>query len=709
MRAIATVSTLIPLLCGVSAIAQADGAAAPDGALEEVVVTATRVATPAFDQPVSIDSVGRGEIADGRLQVNLSEALGLIPGIVVQNRQNYAQDQQVSSRGFGSHTTFGVVGVRIYIDGIPATQPDGQGQVSNIDLGSAERVEVLRGPFSALYGNSAGGVISVFTEDGRPGTELETSADGGSLGQQRYGMKLSGDEDGVNYVADADDFRTDGLRTHSAANKGLFNGKLRFTLDDSSQLTLVANAINVEAQDPMGLTRSQFDSDPSQAGTGAVAFDTRKTVNQEQFGVIYTRAVGDEDSLTALAYGGHRAITQYQSIPVATELPPTSPGGVIDLAIGYWGGDFHWTDRRELAGMKLEVTGGASYDMLDEARRGYRNFVGSTLGIEGALRRDETDDVFDVDEYVQAQLEPDPQWLLEAGVRNSHVPVTSTDHYIPHVPQGGGAVTYDATTPVAGITFRADPKVNLYASYGEGFQTPTLDQLAYRSTNGSLPGLNLALKPSRSENEEVGFKARLDDTIEANLAGFHIDTSDEIATIASSFGRAVYQNVGRTTRDGAELGIRGHWADGLGAGLAYTWLRATYATSFKSCAAVPCIPVVTRAGNRLPGVPLDQAYGELTWADPAGGFSAGLEEQVRGKVYVNDLDTDAAPAYAITNLRLGYAHEFGATQLQEFLRFDNLFDRRYAGTVIVNDTNGRYFEPAPGFAVYAGLTVRFGS
>lgn len=699
---------MVLLLLVPTATALADTGPSSGAPLEEIVVSATRVQQPAFDLPVSIDSIAGDEIQDGRLKVNLSEATGLIPGLVVQNRQNYAQDLQVSSRGFGSHTTFGVVGVRIYIDGIPASQPDGQGQVSNIDLGSAQRIEVLRGPFSALYGNSAGGVISVFTEDGKPGTEIDGSAEGGSLGQQRYGAKLSGDQDGVNYVADADDFMTDGLRLHSAANRGIFNGKLRFTLDDASQLTLVANAVNIEAQDPMGLTRAQFDSDPAQAGTGAVAFNTRKTVNQEQFGLIYTRAVGDDDTLTALAYGGHRAITQFQSIPVATERPPTSPGGVIDLGIGYWGGDVHWTDRRELAGLKLEVTGGVSYDMLDEARRGFQNFIGDTLGVEGALRRDETDDVYDVDEYVQAQLEPDPQWLLEAGVRNSHVPVTSEAHRIPGVPQAGGDVTYDATTPVAGITYRLDPRVNLYASYGEGFQTPTLDQLAYRSTNGSLPGLNLALKPSRSQNEEVGVKSKLADAIEANLAGFHIGTDNEIATVASSFGRAVYHNVGRTDRDGAEFGVRGHWANGIGAGLAYTWMRATYANAFKSCALTPCVPVVTPAGNRLPGIPLDQAYGEVTWADPDGGFSAGLEEQVRGRVYVNDRNTDAAPAYAVTNLRLGYEHALGSTRLQEFLRFDNLFDRRYAGSVIVDDTNGRYFEPAPGFAVYAGVTVRLG-
>lgn len=677
--------------------------------LEEVVVTATRVGQSAFDQPVSISSVGPEAIRDGQLKVNLSEALGAVPGLLIKDRENYAQDLQISSRGFGAHTTFGVTGMRVYVDGIPSTQPDGQGQVSNVDLASAERVELLRGPFSALYGNSAGGVISIFTEDGAPGTEGEAGAVVGSYGEQHYYAKLLGEADGINYVLDAGDFLTDGTRPHAAANRGNFNGKVRFDLDDGATLTAVANAVNIEADDPLGLTQAQLASNPDQPATGAIPFDTRKWVNQEQFGLIYHRPFGDGDALDATAYGGHRAVTQFQAIPVFTQLAPQSPGGIIALENGYWGGDVHWTDRRELAGMRFQATAGVSYDMLDEGRRGYQNFIGSTLGVEGALRRNEDDQVYDVDQYAQLQLEPDEHWLLEAGLRNSIVPVTSTDHYI--VPGNGndsGAVTYRAVTPVGGVTWKLTPDLHLYVSYGRGFQTPTLDQLAYRSTNASITGLNLGLKASTSDNYEAGLKARLDETTRLTLAGFHIATDDELAVAANSFGRAVYQNVGRTTRDGLELGLDSRWGNGFGSQLAYSYLVATYDNRFTSCTTLPCLPVAIPAGNSLPGIPRNSAFGALTWRDPTGFFSAALEEQAEDKVYANDSNSAAAPFYAVTNLRLGFEEQSGGDTFEEFIRFDNLLDRRYAGSVIVNESNGRYFEVAPGRTIYAGITVKFG-
>src|SRR5204863_1963465 len=126
---------------------------------------ATRAPQSALEVPASIDRIYGDEIREDRGQVNLSESLGRVPGIVVQNRQNYAQDLQIQSRGFGARSTFGVRGIRLVADGIPATMPDGQGQASTFALGSAERIEVLRGPFSALYGNASGGVIAVDTQD----------------------------------------------------------------------------------------------------------------------------------------------------------------------------------------------------------------------------------------------------------------------------------------------------------------------------------------------------------------------------------------------------------------------------------------------------------------------------------------------------------------------------------------------------------------
>src|SRR5580658_2122086 len=430
--------------------ATADGVASSAFSLDPIVITATRVPTSSADLPMSIDLIGQQQIREGQLLVNLSEPLLGVPGVNAQNRQNYAQDLQISVRGFGARSSFGVRGVRLYADGIPGTMPDGQGQFSNFDLGSADRVEVLRGPFSALYGNSSGGVISIFTQDAPPGTRVDTTAEYGSFETQRYALEvMSGAPGPVNLVVDAYQFATGGYRDHSAAERTVFNSKALWRLDDASSLTLIANAINMpSAQDPLGLTRAQLASDREQAGTNAIAYNTRKSVQQEQVGAHYERTLSANDELSAMIYGGGRDTAQFQAIPKTTEGAATNPGGVIALVHGYYGADVHLTDQRRVADTPLQITAGASYDDLTEGRRGYLNFIGDELGIEGELRRDQTNTVYDLDEYLQLQWDPAQRWRLEAGVRNSVVDVASDDHLIEAGAPPHSGVSYDSTNPV---------------------------------------------------------------------------------------------------------------------------------------------------------------------------------------------------------------------------------------------------------------------
>jgi len=674
----------------------APSAPAAQPGLSEIVITATRVAQSSFDLPVSVDRVNAQWIREGQLQVNMSESLDVVPGISVQSRQNYAQDLQLSVRGFGARSSFGVRGVRLYSDGIPGTMPDGQGQFSQFDLSSAGHIEVLRGPFSALYGNSSGGVIAVFTEDGKPGFDAEGSADYGSFATQRYALKGSGESGATNYVVDASHFQTDGFRAHSNAERNLFNAKVRFTLDDASKLTLVVNAIQTPfVQDPLGLTRVQLAVDPSQAGTGALPYNTRKSLSQEQVGAIYERDLTANDVLTSTLYGGHRETVQYQAIPQSTEGRPTNPGGVIDLARNFWGIDTRVTDHRDVAGTPLQLTAGVSYDNLHEDRRGFLNFIGDELGVEGALRRDETNVVYDLDEYLQAQWDPTASFRVIAGVRNSEVNVTSDNHLPSAGVVGDSGVRYSATNPVAGVTYRATSTLNAYVSYGKGFETPTLNDLAYRSTDGSIPGLNFALKPARSDNYEIGMKAEAG-YLRATLAAFYIKTADELAVQQNQAGRSIFENINETQRRGAELALDALWSGGFTGRLAYTYIRATVTTPYMTCLTVPCHPVLIASGSHLPAVPDNTLYAGLTWRYAPAGFSVTAEALSRAQIYVDDRNSDAAPAYWVANLRFGFEQDSGHWHLSEYASVDDLTDRHYVGSVIVNETNSRFFEAAPG-------------
>jgi iron complex outermembrane receptor protein len=686
------------------------------GGLDSVVVTATRTPQDSKDLPVSVDRVNAQTLRDGQLQVNLSESLLTVPGVSAQSRQNYAQDLQLSVRGFGARSSFGVRGVRLYSDGIPGTMPDGQGQFSQFDLSSADHIEVLRGPFSALYGNSSGGVIAIFTEDAKPGYLVGGTAEYGSFNTQRYAVKTTGDGI-VNYVVDASHFQTDGYRVHSAAERNLFNAKASAALSDSSKLTLVANAVQTPfIQDPLGLTRAQLAANPTQAGVNAITYKTRKSLAQEQLGVVYDNKFSSADDFIASVYTGHRATTQFQAIPQATQqAAPLYPGGVIDLDRAYWGADLHVTDQRNLGGTPLLLIAGVNYDDLAEARKGYLNFIGPQLGVQGALRRNEANHVYDFDQYLQAQWDPAERWRLVAGVRNSLVEVTSHGH-LAVLDAADSEVRYSAVNPVAGVTYRASSAINIYGSYGKGFETPTLNDLAYRSVDGSLPGLNFGLKPAHSNNYEAGIKAG-NESLRVNLAAFYIKTTDELAVLQNSGGRTVNQNISETTRRGLELGLDAVWSRGFSARVAYTYIKAVVAQPYFSCVAAPCNPLSNptgpppanflpvAAGNFLPAVARNSLYAGVSWNYAPLGFSTTLEALNRSKIYADDRNSDAAAGYWVANWRAGFQQDTRHWHFSEFARLDNLANRAYVGSVIVNETNSRFFEPAPGRTAYLMLNA----
>jgi len=681
----------------------------PADLLAPVVVTATRQEARGFDTPASIDAVGAEALQQGQLGVNLSESLGRVPGVVVQNRHNYAQDLQVSSRGFGARATFGVRGLRMFSDGIPATMPDGQGQVSHFALGSANRVEVLRGPFSVLYGNSSGGVIQVFTEDGAKEPYVTPSVAFGSFGTRRLGLKASGVTGAAGYVIETSRFDTDGYRDHSAARRDSANAKFRVDFGQGTSFMLVGNFVDLpEAQDPLGLSRAQFNADPRQVDPSAIQFDTRKSVMQTQGGAVFEHRIDAATTARVMAYMGRRTVQQFLAIPVGTQTPATHSGGVVDLARDYQGIDLRLSHRGRLLGRPASVVAGLNYDVLDEARKGFNNFVGGTLGVQGALRRDEANRVFNFDQYVQGEWQVASRFALTAGVRNSAVKFRSQDKFIAGTNvDDSGAVSYAAVTPVAGVVWNATDAVNLYASVGKGFETPTFNELSYRPPGSAGAGLNFDLRPARSVSYEVGAKMLPAAGTQVNVAAFRTRTSDEIVVLTNSGGRSTFQNTGHTRRDGVEVGFATRFGRNVSLAGALTTVDARYDDEFRTCGPAPCtLPtVVIPAGNRIPGVPRDSAFVELAWRQP--GFTTALEGRAFSKVFVNDQNSDAASGYSVAAWRLVIDQKLGRWTFSEFVRLDNLFDRKYSGSVIVNEGNSRFFEPAPGRHWLVGVSARF--
>ncbi len=669
----------------------------PAQTLAPVTITATRIEASPFDVPASISVIDGDRLrAAGRPEINLSESLALVPGVNARDRQNFAQDLQLSIRGFGARSTFGVRGVRIYVDGIPATMPDGQGQLSHIDLASVGSIELLRGPFSSLYGNSSGGVMQVFTHSGEGKPQFTASVAAGSDGLLRPGIRASGESGALRYTISANSLAYDGAREHSAVQRGVGNARLDYRSGEGRDWMLVGNTVHMRADDPLGLTRAQFESAPRSVDATAIAFNTRKTVRQDQVGVVHEARLASGDKLRAMVYVGQRDTEQFQAIPVAPQASALHPGGVIGLARTYAGADLRWTHGTD----PLQVVAGLSWDTMREQRKGWQNFVGSTPGVKGALRRDESNEVGNLDPYLQAQWKVNTRWTLTAGIRHSSVRFSSSDHYVLGANgDDSGNARYGAILPAVAAMFALSPQLHAYAAAGRGFETPTFNELAYRPSGAS--GLNLALRPSRSNNVEVGLKGRSrPDTpvrLEWAAAVFDTRTRSEIVTQTNSGGRSTFTNAGATRRRGIELAWSTKWASAWQLQLSQSWLDARYSHAFATCAVTPCtVPgLVIAAGNRIPGTARSTTAMELAW-QPAEGWRAGAEMRRSSRVWVNDANAEAAPAFSIAAMHVGYVWALSGWNMSAAWRIDNLFDRRYAGSVIVNEGNSRFYEPATG-------------
>jgi len=681
-------------LLGHAAVAQTDPA--PVGDAQTVVVTGSLRAQQVLDAPYAIGVVDAQTLHNAGPMVNLSEALWRVPGLTVANRNNYAQDLQISSRGYGARAGFGVRGLRLYTDGIPATMPDGQGQVAHFDLAGASRIEVLRGPFSVLYGNSSGGVIALFTA---PATvrEAELAFDAGSFGlrQERISLSLPMDS-GFDLRANLTRFDIDGFRPQSAADRTLGNVRLGWR-GDADTVTVLLSGHKQDAQDPLGLTRAQFDADPLQTTPQATQFDTRKSIDQTQGGVNWRHRFGSEQGLvetSVTGYLGTRSVTQFLAIPVATQAPPNHGGGVIDFDR-----DYNGVDARALLRFgQTDLVLGVNQERQVDERRGYENFVGTppnqTLGVQGNLRRDETDRATSSDAYAQVETPLSSAWQLIGGVRSGQVKMDVTDHYI--VPPNGddsGSLKFSYTNPVLGVRWRAAPQWTLHASAARGFESPTLGELAYRPDGSS--GFNSGLQGQTSRQVEAGSKWR-GDALDLDAVLFLINTDNEIGVATNAGGRSSFQNVGRTRRYGAEAAGGWRISPSLRAQVNVTLLNAVYRDNFLTCNAVPCtVPnVPVPAGNRIAGTQRVSGGAELAWRPGLVPGEFAVEWHAQGSTPVDDLNSDSGAGFGVVGLRWGTEWAItGSGKLQLLVRADNVFDRSYVGSVIVNEANKRFFEP----------------
>jgi len=710
------------------------GLVLPTYAADTVVVTGTRVEQNSFDLPMSIDSVAAEQIQEAQLKVNLSESSSRVPGVVVNNRNNPAQDLAIQIRGFGARSAFGVRGVRLYSDGIPLTMPDGQGQTGTFNLDTADRVEYLRGPFSALYGNSSGGVVQIFTRNGDVDPTLTGGVTFGSYNTDRESLTFGASGEGFDYVINANTYSSDGYRDQSKTRRDTVHAKINFIINQDTKLSLVATGLDQPNNlDPQGLDATQLQTNRRQAGTNSEIFNTRVSRSHEQIGATIDHKLSETDALRVMTYYGQRDNEQYQSVSIAAQT--TSPGferngggvAVIDRSFG--GIDARWIHQGDFVGKPLVLTVGFNYDEMNDERTGYENFTsgsgttcgasGRVCGVKGSLRRDETNALNNFDQYAQASWDVYSNLSLSGGLRHSRVSFKMKDRYIATGNgDDSGSATFTETTPVIGAVFKYNDKINFFANAGKSFETPTFVEMAY-NPDYNISGLNLDLMPAKSNQYEVGTKAFIGNDTLVNLSLFKIDTKDEIVVATSQGGRTTYRNVPSSERKGLELSMDSQLSNDVRLYLAYTLLDAKFTDAFSAC--ITPFPngsscrygtagdfETIAAGSKIPGTYKYNIYGETSWKHSASGFNTALEmRSASGSNVSFNAEDGRTESYTVFNWRGGFKQNHKNWNFSEFVRVENLFDKNYVGSIRVADGNQRFYESAPGRNWLFGLNASY--
>jgi len=668
------------LLPGALLARQAAGDSAQ--ALEEIVVTSTRLTKTLERVPAAVSVVGQGDIQVGRQQLGLDEALTRVPGLFMQNRYNFAQDLRVSIRGFGARAAFGIRGVKIMVDGIPETLPDGQGQVDSIDLGATRQIEVIRGPSSSLYGNASGGVISITSEDGPEVPFADAQLTIGDYDFQKLQVKTGGQAGRTNYFLSLSDTEMDGYRAHGEYENTQLSGRFGFDLGEQRNLLAVLNITDQPvSNDPGGIDAEQATLDPRSARDRNVAYDTGESLEQTRVGFVYSAPLGRQGEIAARSYFVWRDFRN--------RLPQFPVADAVDLERFFAGVGVTYTHSSTWGSLPNRLIVGFDSDDQDDDRKRFENNQGTI----GALLFDQNEKVSSQGLFIQDELTLSDQLELSFGLRYDEVEFVVEDYFLGDGDDSGER-NLDDVSPMLGILYSVSPSLNVYGTYSTSFETPTTTEFANPSGGG---GFNPGLEPQVATNFELGLRGSIGERHQYELAVFDIDVDDELISFDVD-GRNFFQNAGKSSRKGVEVGIVSSPIDRLRASVAYTYSDFEFDEFFQVEETMGIVD------NTIPGTVEHLLFGELSYTHPSGWFGS-LDALYVDDQFANNANTVRSDSYTVANLRLGFERAVGSATISPFLGINNLFDERYNGNLRINAFGGRYFEPAPDRNVYAGVAV----
>ena len=653
---------------------------------DEIIVNATRMEKRINQVPAAISAISKRDIQLGRQQVGLDESLAAVPGLFMQDRYNFAQDLRIAIRGFGARSNFGIRGIKIIVDGIPESLPDGQGQSDGIDLGSVEQIEVIRGPSSSLYGNASGGVINITSERGPVEPFLEARLSGGEYGFQKFQIKAGGNSGRLNYLVNLSDMKFDGYREHSETENTLLNARFVFAIDDQSEFGVVFNATDQPiANDPGGIDLIQAESAPTTARQQNLDFDAGETLDQQRVGLSYKRSYGEHHEIRLRNY--------YVRRDFANRLPFTG-GGAVAFDRSFVGGGASYSYGAELWGKPNRFIIGADVDRQDDDRQRFDN----NSGVLGAPTLDQNELVNSIGIFAQNEITLNDRLALTVGVRYDEVEFEVEDRFLADGDDSGKR-SLSEVSPMIGISYSAFDSASIYGTISTAFETPTTTELANPNGTG---GFNPTVDPQLATNYEVGVRGTIAERHSYELSLFSIDVEDELIPfeLASQPGRDFFSNAGKSKREGAEVSFISQPLDSLRFSIAYTYSNFEFVQFLDDNGN-------DFSGNALPGIPDNLFRAEIAYTHTSGFYST-VDVLNVGDFFVNNANSTINESYRVVNLRAGLDDlEFGRWVLSPFVGINNLTDEAYSANIRINAFGGRYFEPAPDRHWYGGVAIRY--
>jgi iron complex outermembrane recepter protein len=662
-------------------------------ALDAVEISATRMTLTDIKAPLAVTVLDKKRLQTATQQLSPYEVLSAVPGVFAMNPDNFTQDLRISIRGFGARAAFGIRGIRIFTDGLPEGTPDGQADVDNLDMGIIRQMEVLRGAASGLYGNAAGGVIYMLTENPlsrKPLLEAQLSR--GSYGFQRYQLKVGQKLNKFSYFLNGSVNNTEGYRAASQMKNSIFNSKLSYEFNPNTKLTLLANYGNSPtANDPGALTAAQVKDNPRQAGFTNTLYQTGEIVTQSRVGATFETKLATKHSITARAFYTSRHLLNRLAV---------AANGYGDLKRNYYGVGVGYQLNERIANMPYRLKIGLDIENQADTRQRYAYLKVVTNGIttynQDKIVLNQLEGFKSTGVYVLQELQPTKKLLISLGIRYDDLNLKATDNYLTDGDQSGGR-HFTKVNPMVGINYEFVENASIYANYSSTFESPTLNELSNNPENTG--GFNANLQPQQAKSYEIGSKGKITEGVRFDVAVFKIETENDLVPyqITGQTGKTFFRNAGKTARKGIELGLSFPMNEHLMFHYTHTISDFKYKTY--------SVNTTVFDDKILPGIPKTNAQFELRYSGIKD-FFASIQGRIVSKVYANDANTALADGYSALNLRLGQTFTIKDFQCEPFLGVNNLTNTNYIANVQINAQSDRYFEPATLRYFFGGIKLR---